>query len=168
MWLCIVQNFGYEGWGHWIQESSTWRQQRCWGAGVGTWIEWLPNCFSLSCLRAHQQMGGEVSEVPVVVMSYCAGGKVPYQCCKKDIGYFIKNMRSESDPPVSRMTCPSRIIRITPCVSDEMHTGALFRVFSKSWFFFRDSQNPTTIKTGKDKSFRRLCARSWFHDFARF
>jgi hypothetical protein len=37
-----------------------------------------------------------------------------------------------------------RIIRIAPCVSDKMHTGALFRVFSKSWFFLRDSQNPTT------------------------
>ncbi len=33
----------------------------------------------------------------------------------------------------------SRIIRITPCVFDEMHTGALFRVFSKSCFFLRDS-----------------------------
>ena len=38
-----------------------------------------------------------------------------------------------------------RIIRITPCVSDEIHTGALFRVFSKSCFFLRDSQNPATI-----------------------
>ena len=37
-----------------------------------------------------------------------------------------------------------RIIRITPCVFDEMHTGALFRVFSKSCFFLRDSQNPAT------------------------
>ncbi len=31
--------------------------------------------------------GGETSEVPVVVVSCCVGGKVPYQCCKKDIGY---------------------------------------------------------------------------------
>ena len=38
-----------------------------------------------------------------------------------------------------------RIIRITPCVSDEIHTGALFRVFSKSCFFLRDSQNPATF-----------------------
>jgi hypothetical protein len=43
-------------------------------------------------------------------------------------------------------TCPKgeRIIRITPCVFDEMHTGALFRVFSKSCFFLRDSQHPAT------------------------
>jgi hypothetical protein len=32
------------------------------------------------------------SEVPVVVVSCCTEGKVPYQCCKKDIRYFIKNM----------------------------------------------------------------------------
>jgi hypothetical protein len=37
------------------------------------------------------------------------------------------------------------LIRITPCVPDEIHTGALFRVFSKSCFFSRDSQNPATI-----------------------
>jgi hypothetical protein len=30
--------------------------------------------------------GGETSEVPVVVVSCCAGGKVPYQCCKKASG----------------------------------------------------------------------------------
>jgi hypothetical protein len=44
---------------------------------------------------------GETTEEPVVVVSYCGGGKVVDQCCKKDIGYFIKNMRSETDPPVS-------------------------------------------------------------------
>jgi hypothetical protein len=35
---------------------------------------------------------GETTEEPVVVVSFCGGGKVEYQCCKKDIGYFIKNM----------------------------------------------------------------------------
>ena len=47
---------------------------------------------------------GETTEEPVVVVSCCGGGKVPYQYCKKDMGYFMKNMRSESDPPV--LGCP--------------------------------------------------------------
>ena len=55
----------------------------------------------------HTNRWGETSEVPVVVVSCCAGGKVPYQCCKEGIGYFMKNMRSEADPPVSRLPCPS-------------------------------------------------------------
>ena len=50
---------------------------------------------------------GETTEVPVVVVSCCGGGKVAYQYCKKDMGYFMKNMRSESDPPVSQLPCPS-------------------------------------------------------------
>jgi len=39
----------------------------------------------------------------------------------------------------------SRLIRIAPCVLDQMHTGALFRVFSKSCKFLRDSQNPAVF-----------------------
>jgi hypothetical protein len=57
-----------------------------------------------------------------------------------------------------------RIIRITPCVFDEIHTGALFRVFSKSCFFLRDSQNPATILQKTilqivccDRTARRFC-----------
>ena len=59
MWLYIVQNFGLGGWGHRIQESSTWRKQPCWGACSGTWIECLPNWFPLTCLSVHEQMGGK-------------------------------------------------------------------------------------------------------------
>jgi hypothetical protein len=66
-----------------------------------------------------------------------------------------KYLDNELEPSIGFTRCAScqhkrmcfvdvRIIRITPCVFDEMHTGALFRVFSKSCFFLRDSQNPTT------------------------
>jgi hypothetical protein len=77
-------------------------------------LNWVSPELLLPVMSAYTPTDeGESSEEPVVVVSCCAGGKVPYQCCKKGIGYFIKNMRSESDPPVSRMPCPSTSISYT-------------------------------------------------------
>jgi hypothetical protein len=98
MWLCIVQKFGHEGWGHRIQESSTLRQQPWWGAGEGTWIECLQSYFPLSCLCGHQQMGGKHLKYWWSLCPVVLGERLCTSVFKKDIGYFIKNMRSESDP----------------------------------------------------------------------
>ncbi len=59
--------------------------------------------------------------------------------------YAVQTSTSRRPSPrIEDDTGVVRIIRITPCVFDEMHTGALFRVFSKSCVFLRDSQNPVT------------------------
>jgi hypothetical protein len=41
---------------------------------------------------------GATTEVPVVAVSCCVRGKVPYQYLKKGRGYCMKNMRSSLDP----------------------------------------------------------------------
>jgi hypothetical protein len=50
---------------------------------------------------------------------------VVYNYWKKVMGYFMKNMRSESDPPVSRIPCPSTPISCRSIVWEGVSTEQL-------------------------------------------
>ena len=84
----------FRPWG--MRSSDTWVQYfkttALMGGRCGN-LDWVsPELLSPAMSVCTPTEGGETSEVPVVVVSCCVGGMVPYQCCKKDIGYFIKIM----------------------------------------------------------------------------